>query len=180
MALAETEVEVRAWLDRLAIQDLIYRHSDAVTRADWRQLEALYAPDAIWEEPALGLRYESTAAFVEMLEGTTGMEAVIQTAHAPVINLITPDKAQATSTFHEWIRGVAPIDTTDGLGDDPVIEARKGDQINMEEYGVYYDDIARIDGEWKFTHRLAVLIYVGPGPVTGDVLTPRSELLRDR
>ena len=29
MALTETEVEVRAWLDRLAIQDLIYRYSDA-------------------------------------------------------------------------------------------------------------------------------------------------------
>jgi hypothetical protein len=69
MAPAETEIEVRAWLDRLAIQDLIYRHSDAVTRAGWRHLEALYAVDAIWEEPALGLRYESATAFVEMLEG---------------------------------------------------------------------------------------------------------------
>jgi hypothetical protein len=39
MALAETEVELRAWLDRLAIQDLIYRHSDALTRADWKQAE---------------------------------------------------------------------------------------------------------------------------------------------
>jgi hypothetical protein len=33
------------------------------------------------------------------------MEAIVQTAHAPVINLIVPDKAQATSTFHEWVRG---------------------------------------------------------------------------
>ncbi|MDT5044423.1 MAG: hypothetical protein QOG75_276, partial [Mycobacterium sp.] len=29
------ETELREWLDRLAIQDLIYRYSDAVTRADW-------------------------------------------------------------------------------------------------------------------------------------------------
>jgi hypothetical protein len=57
-------------------------------------------------------------------------------------------------------------------------EGQMGDQINMEEYGVYYDDIARIDGEWKFTHRLAVLVSVGPGPVTGEILTPRSDLLR--
>jgi hypothetical protein len=169
MELAETELELRSWMDRLAIQNLIYRHSDAVTRADWRQLEALYAPDALWEEPALGLRYESTAAFIEMLEGTTGMEAIIQTAHAPVLHLISPDKARATSTFYEWVRGFGTIDSTVG---------QTGDQVNMEEYGVYYDDIARIDGEWKFTHRVAVLISVNPGPETSDVLTQRSDLLR--
>ena len=54
MAVADTELEVRGWLDGLAIQDLIYRHSDAVTRADWGQCETLYAPYAIWELPARG------------------------------------------------------------------------------------------------------------------------------
>ena len=26
-------------------------------------------------------------------------------------------------------------------------------KINYQEYGIYYDDLSRIDGEWKFTHR---------------------------
>jgi hypothetical protein len=39
MALAE-ETELRKWLDRLAIQEILYRYSDAVTRADWEQCEA--------------------------------------------------------------------------------------------------------------------------------------------
>jgi hypothetical protein len=43
MALAETEVEVPAWLDRLAIQDLIYRSSDALTRADLKQFAPHFA-----------------------------------------------------------------------------------------------------------------------------------------
>ena len=34
--------EIRKWLDRLAIQDLINRYSDAVTRADWDQCEAVF------------------------------------------------------------------------------------------------------------------------------------------
>jgi hypothetical protein len=34
MTLAETEPDLQAWLDRLAIQDLINRYSSAVTRAD--------------------------------------------------------------------------------------------------------------------------------------------------
>jgi hypothetical protein len=166
MALADTELEVRAWLDRLAIQDLIYRHSDAVTRADWAQCEALYAPDAIWELPAHGIHFSSAAALMEMLKGTATSEVMIQTPHAPVINLIAADRAQATTTIHEWIRGVSPVDSS------------KGDQINFEAYGVYYDDIGRIDGEWKFTHRQYRLIYDCNGAVTGDVLTQRSDLLR--
>ncbi len=42
--------ELREWLDRLAIQDLITRYSDAVTRADWQQCETLFAVDAVWEQ----------------------------------------------------------------------------------------------------------------------------------
>jgi hypothetical protein len=41
------DAELREWLDRLAIQDLIYRYSDAVTRADWQQCEAVFVPDVL-------------------------------------------------------------------------------------------------------------------------------------
>jgi hypothetical protein len=68
MSVANTEVqphEWREWLDRPAIQDLIYRYSDAVTRADWVQCEAVFAPDAIRESPILGMRYENRASFMK-------------------------------------------------------------------------------------------------------------------
>jgi hypothetical protein len=175
VALADTELELRSWLDRLAIQDLIYRHSDAVTRSDWAQCEALYAPQAIWESPRLGLRFDRTTALMEMLAGTSTFEMMIQTPHAPVITLLPPDQAQATTTIHEWERGVTSVDGV--VAGDSV---QTGDEINLEVYGIYYDDIARIDGEWKFTHRLYVPIYVGTGAVTGDVITPRSGLLRNQ
>jgi hypothetical protein len=174
MALTETEVEVRAWLDRLAIQDLIYRYSDAVTRADWKQAAALFASHAVWEAPSMGLRCDGVAAIVEMLTETSKMEILVLSADAPVINLIAPDTAQATTTQHEWGRGIAAVD----LVRDGVMNSRKGEEVRMDVYGVYYDDLGRIDGEWKFTHRLWVPIYVGTEAVTGAVLTPRSELLR--
>jgi hypothetical protein len=66
MAVANVEVQQREWLERLAIQDLIDRYSDAVTRAHWHQCETLFSSDAIWESPILGLRYENRASFVEM------------------------------------------------------------------------------------------------------------------
>jgi hypothetical protein len=175
MALAETELEVRAWLDRLAIQDLIFRYSDALTRADLKQFAPLFVLDLIWEIPKYGLRYESAAAFLEMLAGLSTSDVLIQTPHAPVVNLIDSRTAQASTTIHEWSRMISPVDaTSSGLGTD----VHKGQEVNQEEYGIYFDDIARIDGEWKFTHRLYVPLYNSTGCVTGDVLTPRSQLLR--
>ena len=162
------ETELREWLDRLAIQDLIYRYSDAVTRADWLQCEAVFAPDALWESPPLGLRYESRDSFLETLRATTNYDLLIQTPHSSVITLAGADQAHATTTIHEMNRGVT--ETKSELGD-------SGTEINVDTYGIYYDDVARIDGEWKFTHRLFMPFYLESGCVTGDVLTQRSKLL---
>jgi ketosteroid isomerase-like protein len=74
MGSTHSEDEVAGRLDQLAIQDLIYRYSDAVTRADWQQCEAVFAPDAVWESPALGMRFESSQAFLEVLRATTRQE----------------------------------------------------------------------------------------------------------
>jgi hypothetical protein len=30
----------------------------------------------------------------------------------------------------------------------------EGCEVNFEQYGRYFDDITRIDGEWKFTRRV--------------------------
>jgi hypothetical protein len=161
------DAELREWLDRLAIQDLIYRYSDAVTRADWQQCEAVFVPDVLWESPPLGLRYESRESFLNTLRATTTYDLLIQTPHSPVIKLTGADQAQATTTIHEMNRGVT--ETNSELGD-------SGTEINVDTYGIYYDDVARIGGHWKFTHRLFVPFYLAGGCVTGDVLTRRSEL----
>lgn len=163
------DVELRQWLDRFAIQDLIYRYSDAVTRADWQQCEAVFAPDAVWEAPSLGLRYETREAFLETLRPTTQFGLLVQTSHAPVITLIGADQATATTTIHEMNRGLMPDDNELGA---------RGTELNIDMYGIYYDDIARVDGEWKFTHRLFVPFYLSNGTVTGELMTPRSELAR--
>jgi hypothetical protein len=169
MGVAKMEAELREWMDRLAIQDLIYRYSDAVTRADWAQCEAVFVPDATWEAPLLGLRYESRDSFLETLTATTTFDLLIQVPHSPVVRLTGPDQARATTTIHEMNRGVT--ETASELG-------ASGAEINVDTYGIYYDDVARIDGEWKFTHRRFVPFYLSSGGVTGDVLTRRSELSR--
>lgn len=162
------EFQLQEWLDRLAIQELIVRYFDAVTLADWQQCEALYCPDAIWESPLLGLRHEGRASIIEIHRTTTEYELIMQTPHASVITFIGTDRARATTTIVEFIRGVAVAGSTADAGAKP----------NVQRYGIYYDDVARIDDEWKFTHRRFVPIYPNAGHGTGDLRTPLSAVLR--
>ena len=159
---------MREWLDRLAIQDVIARYSDAVTRADWDQGEAVFTPDAVWESN-LGMRFESRAALMETLRQTSTYDLLIQTPHSSVITFAGTDRAKATTTIHELVRGVGSMDTEFG---------ESGTEANIDQFGVYYDDLARIDGEWKFSRRVFVSFYVQAGSVTGDVFTARSALLK--
>jgi hypothetical protein len=62
-----------------------------------------------------------------------------------------------------------------GIGDTALGES--GADINVEQFGIYYDDLARIDGEWRFTRRVFVPVYISAGSVNGDVFTQRSALL---
>ena len=81
------------WVERLAISDLICRYSSAVTRADWEETEALFTPDAIWEIPALGLRFEGAPTIRAFLAETISYDLLLQTAHPPVIRFLGPGQA---------------------------------------------------------------------------------------
>jgi ketosteroid isomerase-like protein len=160
--------QLQRWVHKCAIQELIYRYSSSVNRADWDDTIKLYAPNAVWESPVLGMRFETAAAFVDNLRNSTPTtDILVQTASSPVITLVDDNFARATTTIHEFCRGTTAEDGPFGP---------PGSEINFEDYGIYYDEITRLDGEWKFTHRLFVPIYLGPGCVTGDVTTPRENL----
>jgi ketosteroid isomerase-like protein len=162
-------VDDRDWIEKCKIQQLIYRYSDAVTRADLHAMRSVFADDAVWESPLLDLRHESADAFCEHFrDATATTELLIQTPSSPVIDLVDDDTATATTTIFEFFRGTAAADGPFGP---------RGAEINYQDYGIYYDDLSQIDGEWKFTHRLFVPIYLEPGVVRGDVPIARSSLV---
>jgi hypothetical protein len=154
------------WLAKLEIQELINRYTDGVNRADWQQVREVYAPDAVWESPLLQLRCESADEFMDMVSAD-GQELLVQTAHATVVRLTSDRTAKVTTTMHESVRGVS---ATDGpLGP-------QGAEISFENYGIYYDDVALIDGRWLFTHRLYVPVYMQLGQLNGTVMASRADL----
>ena len=155
------------WIDKFAIQELIYSHCDAITRGDLSALESLYASDAIWEIPLFGLRTESARAFFDFLaEVTATAELLLQTAQNPVVRLLDENTATATTTIFELARGPAPVDGPVGA---------PGEEVNMAQYG--YDDVSKSTGRWLFTHRRFVQCYIEHGAWQGDLPNPRSSLL---
>jgi hypothetical protein len=100
---------------------------------------------------------------LEVLRPTSSSDLLIQTPHSSVITLTGSDRAKATTTIHEMVRGAAPADSKLG---------KAGAEINVDHYGIYFDDLERIDGEWKFTHRVFVPMYVNVGSLNGEVFTP--------
>jgi hypothetical protein len=160
--------QVQQWIDKCAIQELIHRYADSVNRADWDETIKVFASDAVWESPLLGMHFDSAAAFVGNLRETgPSSELLVQTATSPVVTLVNDDRARATTTIHEFVRGTTVMDSELGP---------KGSPINFEDYGIYYDEVSRLGDEWKFTHRVFVPTYLGHDCVTGDVPIGREEL----
>jgi ketosteroid isomerase-like protein len=147
---------VEAAGDRVAIQELVYRYSDAVTRGDWDAIAGLLTADAVWESPALRLHFEGPEPFLDFLRSTIAEDSVlIQTAHGSVIDFTGPDAASATTTINELARTST---------------------LNAELHGVFFDELARSADGWKFTHKLFVPIYTEVGALTGALVTPRPVL----
>ena len=156
---------VTALQDRDAIQQLIYRYTDAVTRADYEQMVLLFAHDAVWESPILGMHFTSAREFIDFQrEGSTSLDVLIQTAANPVIDLLGPDRATATTNIREIIRG-----TNAGDG----IFGPEGAEINVDQYGIYFDELAKFDNTWKFARRVFVPILIASGTVAGEMTTAR-------
>ena len=157
--------DARAWEDRDAIQQLIYRYSDAVTRADYEQMATVFAADAVWESPVLGMYFETAREFIDFqIEGSTALDVVIQVASGPVVELLGPDRAAATTNIREIIRGTITVGGEWGPA---------GGENNVDQYGIYFDEVSKIDGAWKFTRRVFVPVLIASGAVVGDITTAR-------
>jgi uncharacterized protein (TIGR02246 family) len=149
-----------AWIDKLAIQELILTYSDAATRGDWATFATLFAPDAVWEvgTPVNSL-VEGAEAIVHVAStNVDGEDVLVQMPHGSLVRLVDDDHATATTMIHAL--------------------ARRAGEHSVTNYGVYYDELVRIDGEWRFARRLLQPVYSDTEPLPGVVPLTRDELKR--
>ena len=157
--------DARAWEDRNTIEQLIYCYSDAVTRADYVQMATVFADDAVWESPILGMHFETAREFIDFqADGSTASRCAHPDGEQPGDRSAHGDRATATTNIREIIRGAASVDGPFGPA---------GTETNVDQYGIYFDEISKFDAMWKFTRRTFVPVLIAQGTIAGDIVTPR-------
>jgi hypothetical protein len=143
-----------AWADAAAIEDLVKRYCDAVTRRDWDAFEALFSESAVLAigDP-VATRFEGAHAIREGMSAMVdAQELLVQVSYGTVVDFDGPDRARSRSTIREMVRG-------EGLA-------------GLVVFGIYSDAFARESGGWRFTERRLQFLYIDETPLLGHVITP--------
>jgi ketosteroid isomerase-like protein len=157
--------------DRIAIEQVIYGYSDALTRVDAAQFETLWMPDAVWEvAPPTNIRVEGYEQIRDAIfSAVDRFEPWIQVAHNPVITLLDDAHARSTTTMHEI-----------GKWRDPAAGAASRYRGDVNLYGIYYDDLVFDGNRWRFATRRFVPLCTVTGVADVHATTPRHPLLEHR
>jgi hypothetical protein len=150
--------DIAAWIDKLAIKEVISRYSNSSTRGAWDDYEKLWTSDAVWEvAPPVGTKVVGARAIRESASTNVEMsDFLFQMTHDTVIELQGREKASATTIIQ-------------------AISRREGFH-NIMNLAVFYDDLVKQDGAWKFTRRFLQPIYVDSSALPGKVVIPRAEI----
>ena len=143
------EARLRAVEDRLEIQALAARFSDAVNQRDIIAFGQLWASDhPVWEiGPPLPSRAEGKDAIIAMLNGLYQIERYfMQMTHSGVITI---DGNKATARFVVRERG-------------------KGDGTYYDNLAVYNDVLVTETGSWRFLERHYQYRFLDQTPFGGD------------
>ena len=145
--------------DRLAIQDVVRRYSDAATRNDWDAFEVLFAPGAVLSlGPPVNMRFEGPEQIrTEMSRMVEGKEVFVQFSFGTIVDFEGEDRARGRTTIQEVTRG----EGLDGL----------------TAVGIYFDEFTRSGGTWRFAARRLTMLYMDFSPLTGQATASRRNLL---
>jgi hypothetical protein len=167
--LASEESALQMVIDQQAIADLLYRYSDIVTRGAWDEDASLFVDHAVVAIAApFSVRLEGADAIRAWRAGTDSLELLFHTTFSPSIRILANDRAYATSQTAEMVRGPA-VDGSAG---------RDAQPVNTFFRSIYYDDIVKLDGAWRFAHRRCRPVYLESGVLVGETLAARATLER--
>ena len=158
--MGDVDAAVAEWIDRLAVQDLVVRYSDAATRGDWDAFGKLWTEDAVWEVgPPVGTRHVGAQVICDTVKASVdSQDFLVQMVHGAVVTLHGDGRASATTTIHAI--------------------ARREGHHHFTNYGVYFDEMVKVDGEWRFSRRNLQPVYSDSGPLPGVSPISRADLSR--
>jgi ketosteroid isomerase-like protein len=131
-------------LDKIEIQDLISRYSDAITRRDWEAVTSAFSPEATWHvvgQPAFQFKGRDVGPGIRSLVEPSNYLVQMNT---PALIEINGDEATARSTILESGEYEA--------GKFQPFKAR------FDSFGTYEDVLRKVDGRWRFASRRFTMI----------------------
>ncbi len=151
-------MEMAQMLDKMAIQEMAARFSDACNTRNIAAFHALWTPDGVWE---IGKPFETRAegadAIAQLCQDLLGMwEFFVQMTHSGVIQ-IDGDTATARWTMHETAS--SPQATR-----------------YYNNAGLYEDTLVCVNGRWLFKHRRYHYMYLDDSELRGQPIPLTSTL----
>ena len=142
--------------DEQEIRNLLERYTYAVNTRNWNVYRDCWASDAVWQlgAPVNGKHNGIEDIMKEVTKTVEGLELFIQMTHAITITEINDDRAKAVVTLNEIGK---PLPET------------KFPFPSMFILALYYDDLIKQDGKWKFAKRNYKVAYWDSELLKGDV-----------
>ena len=151
--------------DRAEIEDLMARYLFAIDYHDWDAYAATFAPDGELEfasgtsigRPAIKAAIEAFAErIVQFYHTEDGKLAKLRHVILQTVIRVEGDRAWARAVWLE------------------MANHGPGDTMKMATYGIYEDELAKVDGEWLFTKRRVLNEFLkgresGPGNPVVDM-----------
>jgi hypothetical protein len=132
--------------EHMAVQNVITRYCDAVTRRDWAALADLFAPGATWDVIGHVTFHFAGADIVPGIRGIVESTGRLVQINTPALIEIDGDRATARSTIYE-------------LG------TNKENTSRFEEPGLYEDVLVKKDGTWRFASRRFTILHFQMNPI---------------
>lgn len=138
--------------DRVEIRDLVERFHDAVNHRDFHVVRGLFTVDAVWEvAPPFDRRFVGPEAIEAGIGESVGrLEFLVQTCSPSVVD-IQGDEARGRTSMQEF--------------------GRFRDGASMRVAGTYFDTFRKVDGRWRFSHRIFRARYADDTALGGRLVT---------
>lgn len=168
--------DIARLMDRLEIQEVMYRYARGVDRKDWELVRSAYHPDAHDDHGAYRGDIDGFIASLEKRHAT--LEQSMHLIANIIIEFTGPDSALVESYYTTFQRlapeaGAARHNYLHGkpIGDDMAMQGQSA--------GRYLDHFERRDGAWRVARRAVVFeVFKGEAVPRGGGLNPDWTLQR--
>lgn len=148
--------------DRLALRELGERYTMGITAHDWDMVGSCYHDDARWYVPQMGFDFVGRDVIVSNVRELIEPNALhMQMLHSVVIDSLEGDRATMRSILHEMAH-------------------HPSGERGVNVFGIYYDEVARREGVWRFQNRRFEVHYLDPNPLPGNVMVDYAALAAGR